>query len=99
MVSEWSDKYYSILELKYLRLYQLVFNKLNISGYGNFAPVTFPGRLFCILSAIVGIPFTLSVIADVGQIFATLMTTIWEKYKDKIKPIMEKYKIMQDKSE
>jgi len=72
---------------------------LTTIGYGNFAPVTFPGRLFCILFAIVGIPFTLSVIADVGQIFATLMTTIWEKYKDKIKPIMEKYKIMQDKSE
>ena len=25
---------------------------------------------------------TLSVIADIGQIIATLMTTIWEKYKE-----------------
>ena len=35
---------------------------------GHFAPVTTPGRLFCILFAIVGIPFTLSVIADMGQV-------------------------------
>ena len=44
------------------------------TGYGNIAPKTFSGRLFCILFAIVGIPFTLSVIADVGQIFATLVS-------------------------
>ena len=43
-------------------------------GYGNIAPKTFAGRLFCILFAIVGIPFTLSVIADVGQLFATLVS-------------------------
>ena len=30
--------------------------------------MTTPGRLFCILFAIVGIPFTLSVIADMGQV-------------------------------
>ena len=34
-----------------------------VSGYGNIAPVTFAGRLFCIFFAIVGIPFTLSVMA------------------------------------
>ncbi len=38
------------------------------AGYGNIAPVTTAGRVFCILFAIVGIPFTLSVIADVGQV-------------------------------
>jgi hypothetical protein len=37
-------------------------------GYGNIAPVTTTGRVFCILFAIVGIPFTLSVIADIGQV-------------------------------
>ena len=47
--------------------------KLFVKGYGNIAPKTFAGRLFCILFAIVGIPFTLSVIADVGQLFATLV--------------------------
>lgn len=47
--------------------------KPSVKGYGNIAPKTFGGRLFCILFAIVGIPFTLSVIADVGQLFATLV--------------------------
>ena len=46
----------------------------SVPGYGNIAPKTFSGRLFCILFAIVGIPFTLSVIADVGQLFATLVS-------------------------
>ena len=41
---------------------------LSCSYSGHFAPVTTPGRLFCILFAIVGIPFTLSVIADMGQV-------------------------------
>ena len=63
---------------------------LFISGYGNIAPVTTAGRVFCILYAIVGIPFTLSVIADVGQIFATLISTLWTKYKHLLEPIKEK---------
>lgn len=60
------------------------------SGYGNIAPVSTAGRVFCILFAIVGIPFTLSVIADVGQIFATMVSTIWKRYKHILKPIMKK---------
>ena len=36
--------------------------------YGNISPVTFPGRLFCLLFAILGIPLTLSVLADLGQV-------------------------------
>ena len=63
---------------------------LTTIGYGHFAPVTTPGRLFCIFFAIVGIPFTLSVIADMGQIIATLMTTIWDKYKQRLQPFLEK---------
>ena len=55
---------------------------MTITGYGHFAPVTTCGRLFCIFFAIIGIPLTLSVIADIGQIIATLMTTIWEKYRE-----------------
>lgn len=41
-----------------------------VSGYGNIAPVTPAGRLFCILFALVGIPLTLSVIADLGRLMA-----------------------------
>ena len=37
------------------------------AGYGNIAPVSTAGRVFCIFFSIVGIPFTLSVIINVGQ--------------------------------
>ena len=67
-------------------------NYRSFLGYGNIAPVTTAGRVFCILFAIVGIPFTLSVIADVGQIFATLLSTLWSKYKHLIEPIKQKIK-------
>jgi len=63
---------------------------LTTIGYGNIAPVTTAGRVFCLLFAIVGIPFTLSVIADVGQIFATLLSTVWGKYKHLLEPIKAK---------
>ena len=34
--------------------------------------------MFCLLFALVGIPFTLSVIADVGGIFANLLSNFWK---------------------
>ena len=68
-----------------------------LSGYGNIAPVTFPGRLFCLLFGIIGIPFTLSVIADVGGLFATLLSKFWEKHKDKFKAIQEKLRKKRNK--
>ena len=37
-------------------------------GYGNIVPETFEGRLFCIFFALIGIPFTLTVIADYGKL-------------------------------
>lgn len=37
------------------------------SGYGNIVPVTTSGRGFCMLFALIGIPFTLTVIADLGK--------------------------------
>ena len=70
---------------------------LTTIGYGHFAPVTVPGRIFCIFFAIIGIPFFLSVISDMGQIIATLMTTVWDKYKQKIHPFIEKLKSKQKK--
>jgi len=72
---------------------------LTTIGYGNIAPVTFAGRLFCILFAIIGIPFTLSVMADIGAIFATIVTLLWKNYKEKVVPLMEKYKIVKPKPE
>ncbi|XP_040569259.1 TWiK family of potassium channels protein 7 isoform X2 [Lepeophtheirus salmonis] len=65
---------------------------LTTIGYGNIAPVGTPGRVFCILFAIIGIPFTLSVIADIGQIFATLVSLFWRKYKHFVIPIYNRFK-------
>jgi hypothetical protein len=41
--------------------------KMFVSGYGNFAAVTFAGRLFCLLFGIIGIPFMLSGLELQGQ--------------------------------
>lgn len=43
------------------------------AGYGNLAPVTTGGRVFCIVFALIGIPFTLTVIADLGQLIASVL--------------------------
>ncbi|XP_045479739.1 TWiK family of potassium channels protein 9-like [Harmonia axyridis] len=43
---------------------------LTTIGYGNITPETTEGRIFCIVFALVGIPLTLTVIADWGKLFA-----------------------------
>ncbi|XP_049529906.1 TWiK family of potassium channels protein 7 [Anopheles darlingi] len=45
-------------------------------GYGNIVPVTEGGRVFCMLFALIGIPFTLTVIADWGRLFAGIVSTL-----------------------
>uniref|UniRef100_A0A182PUM2 Potassium channel domain-containing protein n=1 Tax=Anopheles epiroticus TaxID=199890 RepID=A0A182PUM2_9DIPT len=45
-------------------------------GYGNIVPVTLGGRVFCMLFALIGIPFTLTVIADWGRLFATAVSAL-----------------------
>merc|ERR1712038_912331 len=65
---------------------------LTTIGYGNIAPVTAEGRVFCIIFAIIGIPFTLSVIADVGSICATVVSTIYDKYKPYVQKIKKEYR-------
>ncbi|EEB14469.1 conserved hypothetical protein [Pediculus humanus corporis] len=54
---------------------------LTTIGYGNTVPNTFWGRLFCILFALIGIPLTLSVIADMGVLMATALSTLHKKAK------------------
>lgn len=44
-----------------------------ISGYGNVAPKTTMGRAFVILYGLVGIPFTLLAIADLGKFLSEIM--------------------------
>ncbi|XP_065363782.1 TWiK family of potassium channels protein 7 isoform X1 [Calliphora vicina] len=49
---------------------------LTTIGYGNIVPVTIAGRAFCICFALIGIPFTLTVIADWGRLFATAVSVL-----------------------
>ncbi|KAJ0179415.1 hypothetical protein K1T71_005127 [Dendrolimus kikuchii] len=49
---------------------------LTTIGYGNIVPETFWGRLFCIAYALIGIPLTLTVIADLGRVFATVLSLV-----------------------
>ena len=44
--------------------------------------MTFEGRLFCIIFAIFGLPFTLSVIADYGGLFANSVSAVAAKCKE-----------------
>ncbi|XP_018329932.1 TWiK family of potassium channels protein 7-like isoform X2 [Agrilus planipennis] len=48
---------------------------LTTIGYGNIVPMTTGGRVFCILFAFIGIPLTLTVIADWGRLFASVVST------------------------
>lgn len=43
-------------------------------GYGEIYPVTMPGKVMCVLYAMVGIPLMLLVITDVGDIMARLFS-------------------------
>ncbi|XP_036320190.1 TWiK family of potassium channels protein 7 [Rhagoletis pomonella] len=56
---------------------------LTTIGYGNIVPVTTGGRVFCICFALIGIPFTLTVIADWGRLFATAVSVLG-KYMPKV---------------
>uniref|UniRef100_A0A9J2PTH2 Potassium channel domain-containing protein n=1 Tax=Ascaris lumbricoides TaxID=6252 RepID=A0A9J2PTH2_ASCLU len=54
------------------------FTVITTIGYGNVTPQTFAGRLFCILYGLIGIPFTLLAIADVGK-FVSEIVERWQK--------------------
>ncbi|KAK5643630.1 hypothetical protein RI129_007475 [Pyrocoelia pectoralis] len=51
---------------------------LTTIGYGNTVPVTVEGRAFCIVFALIGIPLTLTVIADMGRLFASSLSTLMD---------------------
>jgi len=70
---------------------------LTTIGYGHIAPVTIPGRGFCMVYAIVGIPLCLSVLADIGQILATIISKMIEQYKMFVVPILKKYNMIAQK--
>ena len=47
---------------------------------------------------LLGWPFTLSVIADVGQILATIVNKLARNYRDNIKPVLIKYNILRQRT-
>ena len=57
---------------------------VSFSGYGNIVPSTSWGRIFCILFALVGIPLTLTVIADWGKLFAEGVSEIALRIRSKL---------------
>jgi hypothetical protein len=65
-----------------------------VPGYGNIAPTTTGGRLFCILFAIIGIPFTLSVVADVGQLSASLVSGLWTGHSSRLAPLLQRCRLI-----
>ena len=46
--------------------------------------------MFCLFFALVGIPFTLSVIADVGGIFANLVSKFWKLHGPAVRRLVGK---------
>jgi len=60
---------------------------LTTIGYGNFATETFGGRLFCLVFGIIGIPFMLSVLANIGSLMAEGLEYVWSANKIRIKRI------------
>ena len=45
------------------------------------APRTVGGRIFCMLFAMIGIPLTVTVIADLGAMFANSVSSLYERIK------------------
>lgn len=74
--------------------WQVLINRVLWSGYGNFAAETFYGRFFCLLFGIIGIPFMLSVLADVGGIFAGILQLGWDKNKTRLTLLARKLHLL-----
>lgn len=53
------------------------------TGYGNIAPQTTNGRIFCIFFALIGIPFTLTVIADLGMLMASAVAALYHHVRQR----------------
>lgn len=49
------------------------FTVITTIGYGNVAPATTEGRLFVIFYGLIGVPFTMLVIANLGKFLAELL--------------------------
>ncbi|XP_077297053.1 TWiK family of potassium channels protein 7 isoform X2 [Arctopsyche grandis] len=79
-----AEKGFPPAEEKWSTLQAVFFSStvLTTIGYGNIVPITFWGRTFCILFALIGIPLTLTVIADWGKLFATAVSIMAKHMPD-----------------
>ncbi|CAG0916815.1 unnamed protein product [Notodromas monacha] len=50
-------------------------------GYGNIAPKTTEGRVFCIIFALIGIPLTLTALTDLGRMLATSAASLYKRIR------------------
>ena len=82
----------SALSELFRKLTQIIF-----PGYGNFAASTFGGRLFCLIFGMVGIPFMLSVLADVGGLMAEGIEYTWLSNRDRLRTLAEKLHIVKQR--
>ncbi|KAF7990655.1 hypothetical protein HCN44_000460 [Aphidius gifuensis] len=64
---------------------------LTTIGYGNVVPSTIQGRIFCIFFAFVGIPLTLTVIANWGKLFADVVRNLTVKLHSKLPSFLTFY--------
>jgi len=48
---------------------------------GDMTPNTNEGRVFCIFFALIGMPFTLTVIADLGKFMASALSYLYKKFR------------------
>ncbi|CAG9530822.1 unnamed protein product [Cercopithifilaria johnstoni] len=55
---------------------------LTTIGYGNLVPVTFQGRMFCIIYALFGVPLVLITVADIGKFLSENILWLYAKYTE-----------------
>ncbi|GMS90622.1 hypothetical protein PENTCL1PPCAC_12797, partial [Pristionchus entomophagus] len=56
---------------------------LTTIGYGNLVPVTWQGRMFCIVYALFGVPLILITVADIGKYLSENITWLYKRYHSK----------------
>uniref|UniRef100_A0A1I7U2K7 Ion channel n=1 Tax=Caenorhabditis tropicalis TaxID=1561998 RepID=A0A1I7U2K7_9PELO len=87
-----------VAEWSFMDSLLFAFTVITTIGYGNVAPRTFGGRLFVIGYGLIGIPFTLLAIADLGKFISEMMVVAktfckrtWKKLKKAWNPNFMRY--------
>lgn len=75
----------SVLQTRFITFFLGSLNIAFTSGYGNLVPVTFQGRMFCIVYALFGVPLILITVADIGKFLSENIIWLYAKYVDTLK--------------